>query len=169
MKKLLLLLIIPLISFSAEAQQTENETTTFYLIRHAEKDRSDAENRNPSLTEEGFERAQKWAQVFKDAGVQTVYSTDYNRTKQTAMPTAKLTGEGIIFYDPRNLNLEKLKKDNLGKTVLIVGHSNTTPMLANALLGDQKYKQMSDTDNGGLYMVTLLADGNTLSTLLHVD
>ena len=169
MKKLLLVFIIPLISFSAEAQQTENETTTFYLIRHAEKDRSDAENRNPNLTEEGFERAQRWAQVLKDAGISAVYSTDYNRTKQTAMPTAKLTGEGIIFYDPRNIDLEKLKKDNLGKTVLIVGHSNTTPMLANALLGNKKYDQMSDTDNGGLFIVTLLADGSTLSTLLHID
>ena len=44
----------------------EQRTTTYYLIRHAEKDRTDSLNRNPNLTEQGLERAKKWANYFKN-------------------------------------------------------------------------------------------------------
>ena len=45
MKKYYLLYIVVLLSFSAICQ--ENDKSTFYLIRHAEKDRSDTTNKNP--------------------------------------------------------------------------------------------------------------------------
>ena len=52
-------------SFSQE-QVKESTTTTYYLIRHAEKDRSDKSNRNPELTEIGKTRAQHWNEVFQN-------------------------------------------------------------------------------------------------------
>ena len=45
-----------------------------------------------------------------------------------------------------------------GKTVLIVGHSNTTPVFANNILGDKIYENMEDNDNASLYIVTLTGD-----------
>ena len=44
-------------------------------------------------------------------------------------------------------------KENQGKLVLVVGHSNTTPEFVNAILGDQKFEQMKDNDNSSLFII----------------
>lgn len=134
------------------------KVSTYYLIRHAEKDRSDKTNRDPHLTEAGKQRAENWANYFKDVEFDAVYSTNYNRTKETATPTAKSKNLDIQFYDPSDFSLEEFMAKTKGKTVLIVGHSNTTPMFTNGLLGTQKYKDMSDDDNSSLYKVTVTKD-----------
>ena len=85
MKKYLFLFIF---AFSLLSSCTSDETTTYYLIRHAEKDRTDNTNRNPHLNPEGEKRAQNWSTYFKDIKLDAVYSTNYNRTIQTATPTA---------------------------------------------------------------------------------
>ncbi|GGI58381.1 histidine phosphatase family protein [Winogradskyella haliclonae] len=146
----------------------DESTTTYYLIRHAEKDRSDKTNRNPHLTEKGLKRADNWATVLKDVKFDAVYSTDYNRTKETALPTAKSLGLELQLYDPRNMNMKQFMKDTKGKKVLIVGHSNTTPLFTNGLLGKKKYDMMSDDNNGGLYIVTI-TNGDKSSMLLQVN
>jgi hypothetical protein len=43
----------------------------------------------------------------------------------------------------------------LGKTLLIVGHSNTIPPLVNALIKTNKYQNLSDNEYGFLYKVTI--------------
>ncbi|WP_299117875.1 histidine phosphatase family protein [uncultured Winogradskyella sp.] len=146
----------------------EDTATTYYLIRHAEKDRSDKTNRNPHLTEKGLKRADNWATVLKDVKFDAVYSTDYNRTKETALPTAKSLGLELQFYDPRNMDMKQFIKDTKGKKVLIVGHSNTTPLFTNGLLGKKKYDMMDDNNNGGLYIVSI-ANGDKSSMLLQVN
>ena len=45
---------------------SSQDCTEIYLIRHAEKDRSDIKNRNPELKDLGKKRALKWVQVFKN-------------------------------------------------------------------------------------------------------
>jgi broad specificity phosphatase PhoE len=148
--------------------KVEEKTTTYYLIRHAEKDQSDKTNRNPHLTEEGLKRAENWANVLKDIKFDMVYSTDYHRTKETAAPTAKANKLEISFYDPRNMNPKEFMKSTMGKRVLIVGHSNTTPMFTNGLLGEKKYDMIAEDNNSNLYIVTVTKDLKT-STLLKVD
>jgi len=143
-------------------------TTTYYLIRHAEKDRSDPENRNPSLTEEGIARANKWATTFKEVTFDAVYSTDYARTQETATPTATQKGLEIQSYDPRKLFDENFQKATLGKTVLVVGHSNTTPSFVNAIIREDRFQDIDDSNNANLYIVTLTGD-NATTQLLHID
>jgi len=142
--------------------------STYYLIRHAEKDRTNASNHNPELTAEGKARAKRWATVFKDLELDAVYSTNYLRTEQTAEPTAKLKDLSIQNYDPHQLDIENFLQQTQGKNVLIVGHSNTTPSLANALLGEKTYKLMEDTNNSGLYIVTIAGSKRT-SVLLRIE
>jgi broad specificity phosphatase PhoE len=48
-----------------------------------------------------------------------------------------------------------------GKAVLIVGHSNTTPVFANNILGKEQYKNMDDHDNASLYIVTVAGTNRT--------
>jgi broad specificity phosphatase PhoE len=75
-------------TFSLFSACNSDESTTYYLIRHAEKDRTDKTNRNPNLNEKGIKRSDKWATYFKKIDLDAVYSTIYNRTMQTAKPTS---------------------------------------------------------------------------------
>ncbi|MDJ0646345.1 MAG: phosphoglycerate mutase family protein [Flavobacteriaceae bacterium] len=153
MIKVVLLSISILLSLSGFAQDPDK--STYFLIRHAEKDRSDAENKDPVLTEKGQQRALKWSELFVHYGIDAVYSTDYNRTLLTAKPTASALTLKITTYHPFKLDFENFLKETKGKNVLVVGHSNTIPFFVNKLIGqDNFYQQMEDNDNASLYIVT---------------
>lgn len=142
----------------------QEKTTTYYLIRHAEKDRSDKTNRNPNLNENGLRRAENWKNYFKDIDLDAVYSTNYNRTQQTATPTAKSKNLEILSYDPRDMFNDEFQKNTLGKTVLVVGHSNTTPFFANKIIEKDTYKEMDDNDNASLYIITVKSSSDNKIT-----
>ena len=142
----------------------QETTTTYYLIRHAEKDRSDKTNRNPNLNENGLKRAENWKKYFKDIDLDAVYSTNYNRTQQTATPTAKSKNLEILSYDPRDMFNDEFQKNTLGKTVLVVGHSNTTPFFANKIIEKDTYKEMDDNDNASLYIITVKSSSDNKIT-----
>lgn len=133
---------------------TDAEITTYYLIRHAEKDRTDPENKDPVLTEEGLARAERWRNYFDTIQLDAVYSTNYKRTLSTARPTADSKGLAIKEYEIDYVFSSAFREDTKGKKVLVVGHSNTTPPLANELLGSQRFADMKDNDNSSLYVVS---------------
>ncbi|EDM43246.1 Phosphoglycerate mutase [unidentified eubacterium SCB49] len=146
----------------------KEKTTTYYLIRHAEKDRSDSTNKNPELNKIGQKRAIEWASYFKNIDFDLVYSTPYNRTQQTATPTAVSKNLAIKTYNPSAMYDENFKNTTKHKTVLVVGHSNTTPAFANAILGENKYEDIDDSENGMLYIVTVTDKGVT-STVQKIE
>ena len=77
----LVLPFILLFGISSEDNIQNNivqETTTYYFIRHAEKDRSNKSEKDPNLTAEGLKRAQIWAEVLKDIPLDMVLSTNYH-------------------------------------------------------------------------------------------
>lgn len=171
MKYLLILLLSLTTVFQLQSQEVDTKdttTTTYYLIRHAEKERSDKTNRDPHLTEAGKQRAENWAKILKEVKFDMVYSTNYNRTKETAAPTAKANSVEVSFYDPRDMKLKEFMVNTKGKTVLVVGHSNTTPMFTNGLLGEKKYEDIADNNNANLYIVTVIEDSKS-STVLVVN
>lgn len=169
---LLLTVVIVLSSFSqekVEAKENSTKITIYYFIRHAEKDRSDVTNKNPNLIQKGVFRAAKWSYVLDYVKFDAVYSTDYNRTKQTARPTAEKNNVEISFYNPKELYSEEFIKNTKGKTVLVVGHSNTTPMFVNAVIGKEKYENIDDNNNANLYIVTISGSGEISDMLLVID
>lgn len=172
MKKIILILLITLVAFPSCKEKTKEENedfiATYYLIRHAEKDRGDKKNKDPHLTTIGRKRAENWKKHFKGVNFDAVYSTDYNRTKETANPTAKANNLVLHFYNPSDFKIEEFMEKTKGKTVLIVGHSNTTPKFANALLVEDKYDDIEDHNNANLYKVTFTKDGK-FSELLIVN
>jgi len=155
MKRLLLILLIFGCTLPAFSQKDKSVTTTYFLIRHAEKDRSNPTDKNPHLTDKGRERALNWSQVLKNVKLDAVYSTNYNRTKETANPTAASHHLKLVYYNPSKIDYAVFKKETKGKTVLIVGHSNTTPQFVNGLIGKDKYKQIADSNNANLYIIAL--------------
>ena len=148
-----------------QQETTPKVVTTYYLIRHAEKDRSDPENKDPELTAQGQRRASFWADHFKAVDLDAVYSSDYARTRQTAMPTAGLNGLEIEIYDPGNLYGEAFLAETKGKNILIVGHSNTIPTLVNQLIQEDRYPDIDDTDNASLFVVSLTDSGAEVERL----
>lgn len=170
MKKTIILLAVLLSSvanYSQEAAENKEEITitTYYLIRHAEKK---IEEKDPEINNQGIERTKKWLAIFKNISFDAVYSTDYKRTKQTAKPIADANKLAILGYNPKNLYDAGFKYNTAGKTVLIVGHSNTTPSFANKILGKIKYKQIEEKTYGNLYIVTVIGE-NASSSLLNLE
>lgn len=137
------------------------EVTTYYFIRHAEKDRTNPDNPDPELNQKGLGRAMHWAEILKDAEISAIYTTDYLRTTMTAAPAEVKYDLIRQYYDPSLLDLAKFKADNLGKNVLVVGHSNTTPDFVNKMIGEEKYPPMEDDDSGGLFIVQQIGDLTT--------
>ncbi len=152
-----------------KTEQQDAEVTTIYLIRHAEKDRSQTGNQDPDLTQEGQARAQKWAEVLKDVKFDAVYTTNYKRTRQTAEPLARQNGLEVKIYDANKLYDEEFKKATSGKTIMVVGHSNTTPQFTNAILGETKYRDIDDSENGALFIVQVQPDGSASSQVLYIN
>ena len=159
---LLCILLVGLLGCKQEGKDIEINkepvTSTFYLIRHSEKDRSDLTNHDPELNQKGLDRAIRWAEVFDPVPLDAIYSTNYERTTMTAAPTSVKKNIDIGFYDPQSTNIEEFKSKNRGANVLIVGHSNTTPEFANKLLGEKIYEAMDDDDNSSLFIVRFIDD-----------
>ncbi len=156
LKRTLLILAITLFTSPLLAQDVVNDSiSTYYLIRHAEKDRSDETNKDPDLTKKGALRALRWSQLFEQFQIDAVYSTSYNRTQNTALPTAKNNNITIKTYHPFKIDMQQFLKDTKGKSVLVVGHSNTTPGFVNKLIGKEVYQDISDNNNANLYIVTI--------------
>ena len=135
------------------SQVNESNCTTVYLIRHAEKVRDNSGNRNPNLNLIGLKRAEKWKEIFKNIDFDAIFSTDLNRTIQTALPISNDKKIEIQTYKPSSQFYGDFLKLNMGKTVLVVGHSNTTPKFVNSLIENDFYSQIDDKNNGNLYYV----------------
>ena len=169
MKKILIftVLFLSLFAILIQAQESKDvNISTYYFIRHAEKMSSN--DRDPKLNKEGILRAEKWANVFKNISFDAVYSTNYKRTKSTANPTAKSQDLEITLYNPRGTDYAQFLKDTIGKTVLVVGHSNTIPDFVNKIINKDKYKLIEHNNNGNLYIVEFI-NSSFSHKLLHIN
>jgi broad specificity phosphatase PhoE len=102
-----------------------------------------------------------WAEILKDVPLNAIYTTDFERTNMTAAPAAVKQDITVQYYDPEELDIEQFLADNRGNNVLVVGHSNSTPALVNKIIGEEKYGQMDDYDNGSLFIVQIKGDSTT--------
>ncbi len=142
----------------AQVFHAQEVTTSYFLIRHAEKADS---SKDTNLSEKGLERAANWDRILQNIPFDAVYATIYKRTQQTALPTANRNHKNIIVYNHKELDVLKFKKETLGKNVLIVGHSNSIPGFVNALIGQSKYKEIDESVFGNLYLVVIKGDNVT--------
>lgn len=146
--KYLYTIVIVMLMTTLQAQ----ETTMLYLIRHAEK--ADA-SKDTELSEAGKERAEKWKAYFSDKAIAAIYTTPYKRTNATAAPLAEMLKLNIILYNPSQLDLKAIAESHKGKSVLIVGHSNTLPNHVNKLLNTEKYSEIDESEFGTLYTIII--------------
>tara|TARA_B100000795_G_scaffold121289_1_gene90289 strand:+ start:94 stop:615 length:522 start_codon:yes stop_codon:yes gene_type:complete len=167
-KNLIIILIILGFQFNVVAQ-SNNETFTIYLVRHSEKDLTSNNYSDPPLTDCGEQRSKNLSGFLTDIDLDAVYSTDYNRTKNTALPTALSKGLDVKEYNAEELeDFSKLIIDRR-QDALVVGHSNTTGVLAGLLVGedlgefdldiyDRIYQVVVYKDTGRLHLLHSLFD-----------
>ncbi|HKO56692.1 MAG TPA: histidine phosphatase family protein [Thermoanaerobaculia bacterium] len=155
MRKLLavFLLFLALPLFAAE--------TVIFAVRHAEKVADGSAD--PALTPEGVARAASLVRILRDAGVTVVYSTPTTRTRSTARPLGiPVTEDGSA---PAAL-AARILRENRGKNVLVVGHSNTVPALLTAL-GIANAPSIGDNDFDNLFVVVVPEKGKARLIRLH--
>jgi phosphohistidine phosphatase SixA len=107
-------------------------STTVVLVRHAERV---PEGRDPELSEVGARHAQRLAELLEYSGIVAIYVSEARRTQQTAAPLAAATGVNpqVVPADSHKRLLRRLKWRHGGDVVLVVGHSNTVPRIADGL------------------------------------
>lgn len=131
---------------------------TIILIRHAEKApvAADSTSGDVDLSSEGRERAIRFAAVAKRYRPGEIFATAYKRTQQTVDPIAKLRGKRVQIYDPaKHLELIELMVKSKTKRFVVVGHSNTIPLLANLLAKKDMFKQLPDTEYGVVWVIRI--------------
>lgn len=148
--------------------ETDQEITTYFLIRHAEKDRTNPDDEDPNLDADGIKRAQNWAEIFSELEIDMIYSSNYKRTQQTATPIAESKGLSLNSYDPHNVYETDFFEITKGLNVLVVGHSNTVPVFANHVLQEDRYEFIPDSIDGRLYVVTRMGN-NASSFILNLE
>jgi broad specificity phosphatase PhoE len=130
--------------------------TTVILVRHAEQIEGD--DRDPSLTPDGQERARTLVHVLEGVQLDAIYSTPLKRTLETAGPVAERFGLDIVTTEPTATLVSDmgriLREGHPGQTVLVVSHSNTVPAIVNEL-GGGPFDQLNHTEYDSLFVVYL--------------
>ncbi|MCW3122371.1 MAG: phosphoglycerate mutase [Flavipsychrobacter sp.] len=132
-------------------------TTTFIIMRHAEKETTGTD---PNLNSDGLLRAEELKRILGSTLVHAIYSTPYNRTRQTVQPLATAKAITITEYPtskPYAQLVDEIRSANRGKAVVIVGHSNTVPDLLKTISNNSFNVTINDSQYDNLFIVTLPA------------
>jgi broad specificity phosphatase PhoE len=131
MKRLLLAAALSLLTTTSAMAQT------VYIVRHAEKADASAD---PVLSAAGETRARALLRIMSGDRPDFIITSPLRRTVLTAQPTAmarSLPIEAIDFEGGVEGHVGRIVAQvrdlQADQTVLIVGHSNTVPLIARAL------------------------------------
>ncbi|UFH54621.1 histidine phosphatase family protein [Spirosoma sp. KNUC1025] len=128
-------------------------TTTVYIVRHGEKvNESDTTNLNAA----GMQRALVLADTLATKGIDSIFTTPYRRTRQTAEPLAQRINVRLTDYPakPNDAIVNRVSQIR-NKTVLIVGHSNTILDIAKGLGGQPVMTRIESGDFDNLFRVRI--------------
>ncbi|GMR15341.1 MAG: hypothetical protein BMS9Abin30_0967 [Gammaproteobacteria bacterium] len=152
-----------LLFFSANAATVDtNNRFTLYLVRHAEKQLDGSHD--PVLTEAGKHRSEQLAKWFQGKDIEDIWSSNYRRTRDTAIPLLAQTGLKLSLYDPGDQTT--LVKNLLDRqhNALVIGHSNTIPALAR-LLCRCAIADMDESEHDRLIVITVNDSETKVRTL----
>lgn len=146
-----------------DPQDNKAQPTVVYLVRHAEKNISDANNQDPDLTPEGVARAEALRDLLEQQQVDALYSTKYIRTKNTLKPLADARKLEVIQYEANDFNglKNRIVENHQGQTVVVSGHSNTLLPIVEAFGAKRPVADISEKEYDYLFKVTLAPDGST--------
>ena len=143
---------------------------TIFLVRHADKvsDETDA-----WLNDAGRRRAQCLATMLADSHLQQIFTSDLQRTQQTAAPLAeKLHVKPVAFPLARPDQLIEAIRASKAENMLVVWHDATLPKILRAL-GAPEISPIAHTEYDLFFILTLAGDKAhslpRLTTLRYCD
>jgi len=144
--------------------KARRKITTVLILRHAEPEYNnlcEPDNPNdPCLSDAGKIRAEQLLQVARKAGVKAIFTTDFNRTRETVEPLAdSLPGVQPIIYTDINALVTSILTDYNGGVILVAGHSPSVPQIVAALGGSQGDCPVNPGEFDNLCMVTVYDTG----------
>ncbi|WP_443937287.1 histidine phosphatase family protein [Pedobacter sp. MW01-1-1] len=151
MKKFFILLSFLILGTSFSQAQT----TEIWIVRHAEKDTSNPQDKNPDLSVEGQIRAHDLAIYLKKVSFDYAFTTDFKRTRQTI--DSLIVPKVKVYTDTKAL-ADTIKQNYLGKTIIIAGHSNTILETIEALGADRPLDMLTEDDYDYIFHLTLKND-----------
>ena len=125
---------------AATADEERRAAGVILVVRHAETAGDDP--RDPSLSDEGRRRAAALLEAVRGIGIDAVYTSQYRRTRDTGafvaaglgIPLHEVPISGDIAGYSRAL-LDRIDRDHAGGSALVIGHSNTAPVLVEVAIG----------------------------------
>lgn len=129
----------------------ESEVIKVILIRHAERVNSGTQD--PHLNAKGLARAKSLVRIMGGAEIKAIYTSHFTRAKETARPLANHLGIAPVEIDEAADLKTDILENHSGKTVLVVGHSNTVPELI-GLLGSTNVPVIEETEFDKLFVLT---------------
>lgn len=151
MKRLILFFTLSFLLSTAVLAQT----TDVWVIRHAEKDKTNPEDKDPNLSEEGRIRAADLAIYLKKVKFDAGFSTPYKRTHQTL--DSLIIPKVINYKDPKSL-VDSVRKNYAGKTIIVAAHSNTVLEIIEAFGGKRPMEMLTDDDYDYIFRLTVKDD-----------
>ncbi len=146
-------------------------TTTIIFVRHAEKAAMPAGD--PGLSYAGRQRVAELTRQLADAdvvaGIDAIYVTPFRRTQETARPIADTLDLPINAYDAADTEmvLETILKKHKGKIVLVIGHSNTIPVLIANLGASKNVPEIAENEYDNIYIISIPWFGKTKTIRLR--
>jgi phosphohistidine phosphatase SixA len=129
---------------------------TIYLARHADKV---SEETDSPLSDAGRVRAKCLAKTLEDAQIQQIFTSDLQRTQQTAAPLAeKLHLKPVAIPIARPDDVVAAIRSSKAKSVLVVWHDATLPKILSAL-GAPEITPIAHTEYDRFFVLTLAGDG----------
>ena len=152
--------VISLILLLVASIPVAHSQEAVFLIRHAEQVH-DVED--PPLTADGIERAKAWANIFRDAGIDMVFTSKKMRTKQTGEPIAKALNVPVVMMPRRDIAglVSRVREEHADDVVLIVSHSKTVPKLVAAFAPFFEIFTIKKDDYGSLFVIVPKGPDNT--------
>jgi phosphohistidine phosphatase SixA len=142
----------------APAAHAQNLRTIFF-VRHADKV---SEETDAPLSEAGHRRAECLASTLADVQIQQIFTSDLQRTQQTAAPLAeKLHLKPTVIPLSKPDELVEAIRSGKASNVLVVWHDATLPKVMRAL-GAPEITPIAHTEYDRFFILTLAAD-ETLS------
>lgn len=141
-----------------------NSKTIIYLVRHAEKENG----KDPVLTTAGKQRAGDLLQTLRDKHIARIYVSQYLRTQMTADSLRIQLGIDTIHYTADTAGENLFKKITLhsdwGKTILVIGHSNTVlRIIAHLGVINADAPDIPDNEFDNLFLVKYKKDKASLT------
>jgi len=138
-------------SMFASGAHAQNVRTIFF-VRHADKVSDEVDS---PLSEAGRRRAQCLAKTLSDANIQQIFTSDLQRTEQTAAPLAEklhLRPVAIPLSKPDDL-IEAIRMGR-AENMLVVWHDATLPKIMRAL-GAPAITPIAHTEYDRFFILTL--------------